>query len=163
LDEVFCRRETVPYLGLMSDARPSRPEMPLERIMRIAEFRASLRTFLRQSERVSRQWGLTPRRYLLLLLIKGAPDGTARMSLTDLSERLKLSKNTVSELCNRAEEIGLIEREGSADDGRVVFFKLTAVGNRRLAGALADSDPYRREVLAGFESLLQTFRAASSS
>jgi len=33
-----------------------------------AEFRASLRRFLRRSEEISRRHGLTPRQYLLLLM-----------------------------------------------------------------------------------------------
>src|SRR6266576_3243136 len=41
----------------------------------VAEFRAGLRQYLRRSERIARQAGLTPQRYLLLLMIKGAVDG----------------------------------------------------------------------------------------
>ena len=42
----------------------------------VAEFRAGLRQYLRRSERIARQAGLTPQRYLLLLMIKGAVDGS---------------------------------------------------------------------------------------
>ena len=135
--------------------------MPLERIQRIAEFRASLRTFLAHSERASRAWGLTPRRYLLLLSIKGAPDGSERMNVTDVADRLKLSQNTVSELCQRAEDAGLVEREHSPGDARVVCLKLTNEGEYRLAGALAESERYRRELMSGFRALAETFRAST--
>ena len=41
-------------------------------VVQVAEFRTALRQFLRRSERVARQAGLTPQRYLLLLMIKGS-------------------------------------------------------------------------------------------
>ena len=42
-------------------------------VVAVAEFRAALRRFLRRTERIARQSGLTPQRYLLLLMVKGAP------------------------------------------------------------------------------------------
>ena len=52
----------------------------------VADFRAALRRFLRQSERVARQYRLTPQRYLLLLMIKGSPGGKEQSTVTELSE-----------------------------------------------------------------------------
>lgn len=135
--------------------------MPLERVIHIAEFRAGLRTFLRHSERVVRNWGLTPQRYMLLLSIKGAPDGSERMSLTRLAERMKLSRNTVTELAARTEAAGLVEREPHESDQRVVYLRLTDEGERRLQGALAESDEYRRELIHAFEELAKTFELAA--
>ena len=66
--------------------------------MRIAAFRAVIRSFLRTSERLAREHGLTPRRHLLLLMIKGAPDGSEQSTVTDLSARLQLAQSTVTEL-----------------------------------------------------------------
>ena len=51
----------------------------------VAEFRAALRGFMRTSERNARAAGLTPQRYLLLLMIKGAPDGSEQSTVTDLA------------------------------------------------------------------------------
>ena len=99
----------------------------------VAEFRAALRGFLRTSERNARAAGLTPQRYLLLLMIKGAPDGSEQSTVTELAERLQLAQSTVTELVSRAEEIGLVERERSSDDGRIAFLRLTDEGERRLA------------------------------
>src|SRR3954470_8953078 len=101
-------------------------------VVHVAEFRAALRTFLRKSERIARDSGLTPQRHLLLLMIKGAPDGTGRSTVTDLSDRLQLAQSTVTELVRRAEEAGLIERERSHSDGRVAYLSLTTEGERRL-------------------------------
>ena len=104
----------------------------VEDIVEVAEFRAALRRFLRRSEKVSRAYGLTPQRYLLLLMIKGAPDGSQRSTVTELAERLQLAQSTVTELVMRAEEIGLVERESSPMDARVAHLRLTAEGERRL-------------------------------
>jgi DNA-binding MarR family transcriptional regulator len=101
-------------------------------IVAVAEFRAALRGFLRRTERIARQSGLTPQRYLLLLMVKGAPDGSEKSTVTELSERLQLAQSTVTELVSRAEETGLIEREQSQTDARVAHLRLTEEGERRL-------------------------------
>jgi DNA-binding MarR family transcriptional regulator len=98
----------------------------------VAEFRSALRIFLRHSEQVARRSGLTPQRYLLLLMVKGARDGSERSTVTELSERLQLAQSTVTELVTRAEEAGLIGREQSPSDGRVALLALTPEGERRL-------------------------------
>jgi DNA-binding MarR family transcriptional regulator len=101
-------------------------------IVAVAAFRAALRGFLRRTERIARQSGLTPQRYLLLLMVKGAPDGSEKSTVTELSERLQLAQSTVTELVSRAEEAGLIEREQSQTDARVAHLRLTEEGERRL-------------------------------
>jgi DNA-binding MarR family transcriptional regulator len=133
--------------------------MPNERVIRIAEFRAGLRQFLRTNEQISRQWGLTPQRYLLLLQVKGARDGSERLSFSALADRLKVSPNTVTELVTRAEQAGLVRRERSQDGPRVVYVRLTEEGERRLLGALEESDDARRELIHAFEELQATFKS----
>ena len=98
----------------------------------LAGLRSALRVFMRQTEQMARRSGLTPQRHLLLLMIKGAPDGSERSTVTELSERLQLAQSTVTELVSRAEDAGLIEREQSSSDGRVVYLRLTKEGERRL-------------------------------
>src|SRR5213082_3936286 len=115
-------------------------------VVAVAEFRAGLRQFLRRSERVARQAGLTPQRYLLLLMIKGAPDGSEQSTVTELAERLQLAQSTVTELVSRAEEVGLVEREPSASDGRVAYLRLTGEGERRLRACLTTLDVERRQL-----------------
>ena len=104
-------------------------------VVAVAEFRAALRGFLRRTERIARQSGLTPQRYLLLLMVKGAPDGSEQSTVTELAERLQLAQSTVTELVSRAEESGLIEREQSQTDARVAHLRLTEEGERRLMQA----------------------------
>jgi DNA-binding MarR family transcriptional regulator len=105
-------------------------------IVAVAEFRAALRAFLRGSEQKARRAGLTPQRYLLLLMIKGAPDGSEQSTVTELAERLQLAQSTVTELVRRAEEAGLLRREPSQSDGRVAHLRLTDEGERRLGDAV---------------------------
>ena len=136
-------------------------DIPLERFIAIADFRTRLRAFLRHSEDACRDWGLTPQRYLLLLAIKGAPDGSERLSFTEVAERLQLSRNTVTELCARAEDAGLLVREPSETDQRVVYLRVTREGERRLSGVIRDSDVDRAELLTAFDVLAETFRTVS--
>ena len=133
--------------------------MPVEKIERVAKFRAALRTFLARSEQTSRAAGLTPRRYLLLLMIKGAPDGSERLSFTELADRLKLSRNTVTELVARAERAGLVRREPSTEDARVIYLRLTDEGERRLQRALVASDEDRRQLAAELQDLAELYRS----
>ncbi len=104
---------------------------------RAASLRAAVRIFLRRGEEVARAAGLTPQRQLLLLMIKGAPDGSEQATVTDLAERLQLAQNTVTEMVARAEAIGLLMRAPSSTDGRVVHLRLTEEGDRRLAATVS--------------------------
>jgi DNA-binding MarR family transcriptional regulator len=120
--------------------------LPPDEVARVADFRAALRSFLRKSERNARRAGLTPQRYLLLLMIKGAPDAREHSTVTELAERLQLAQSTVTELVRRAEETGLVEREQSDADGRVAHLRLTAEGERRLAAAFTSNEQERNEL-----------------
>lgn len=115
-----------------------------EEAARVAQFRAALRRFDRESERAARASGLTPRWYLLLLLVKGSPALDERSTVTDLAERLHLAQSTVTELVARAEEAGLLERETSTKDGRVAHIALTPEGESRLAHAFRTLAAERR-------------------
>lgn len=125
----------------------------LDAVIAVAEFRAALRSFLRQSERIARRSGLTPQRYLLLLMIKGAPDGSELSTVTELARRLQLAQSTVTELVSRAEEAGLVAREQSGMDGRVAHLRLTGEGERRLRACLTTLDVERRQLRDAIESL----------
>src|SRR5437588_6027382 len=122
-------------------------------VVEVADFREALRRFMRQSERVARAGGLTPQRYLLLLMIKGATDGSERSTVTELAERLQLAQSTVTELVRRAEETGLLDREPSSSDGRVAFLRLTSEGERRLTRTFTDLAAERDELRDAFKHL----------
>jgi DNA-binding MarR family transcriptional regulator len=122
-------------------------------VMAVADFRAALRRFMRQSERIARQSGLTPQRYTLLLMIKGSPSGREESTVTELSERLQLAQSTVTELVRRAEETGLIEREQSQKDARVAHLRLTPEGERRLMQSFTALAKERDQLAAAFSHL----------
>ena len=113
-----------------------------------ADLRAALRTFLRRGEKVARAHGLTPQRHMLLLMIKGSPDGSEQATVMDLVDRLALAQSAVTELIDRSEDAGLVVRASSESDRRVVLVRLTSEGERRLAGAVS-SLHVEREALRG--------------
>jgi DNA-binding MarR family transcriptional regulator len=123
----------------------------VEEVASVAEFRVALRRFQHQAELVAKEFGITPRWYLLLLLIKGAPDLTERSTVTELAERLQLAQSSVTELVARAEQAGLVRREPSDVDARVSYLRLTSEGERRFAQAfesLAEERLALRETIA---------------
>jgi len=127
--------------------------IPVEDVVAVAEFRAALRQFLRRSERIARQTGLTPQRHLLLMMIKGAPDGREQSTVTELSERLQLAQSTVTELVRRAEDAGLLEREQSQRDARVAHLRLSAEGERRLTHSFTALATERQQLRDAFANL----------
>lgn len=98
----------------------------------LARFRFAIRSYLRFSEEIVRQHGLTPQHYQLLLAIKGFP-GREWTTVGELAERLQLRHHSTVELVNRAQNNGLVRRDADPDDGRTVRVLLTAEGQRMLA------------------------------
>jgi DNA-binding MarR family transcriptional regulator len=127
--------------GVTAVAEPS-----AEDYRRVAEFREAIRRFLRRSERIAREEGLTPSRYLLLLMIKGAADGSERSTVTELAERMQLTQSTVTELVARAEEAGLVRRRQSDADARVFWLELTVDGRERVRRVMVRHGPERRQL-----------------
>jgi DNA-binding MarR family transcriptional regulator len=125
----------------------------IQDVIAVAEFRSALRHFLRRSEKIARQSGLTPQRYTLLMMIKGAPDGSAQSTVTELANRMQLAQSTVTELVRRAEGAGLIDREQSQRDARVAHLRLTADGDRRLMLAFTELETERRQLRDAFSHL----------
>jgi DNA-binding MarR family transcriptional regulator len=118
----------------------------LDEFREAASLRGTLRKFMRSSERIAREEGLTPSRYLLLLMIKTANSG--RSTVTELAERMQLTQSTVTELVTRAETAGLVEREQSAEDARVFWLQMTEEGELRLARAVARNGRERNRLLS---------------
>src|SRR5947209_14436703 len=132
---------------------PDQSQVSTQDVIAVAEFRSALRHFLRRSEKIARRSGLTPQRYTLLMMIKGAPDGKEQSTVTELSERLQLAQSTVTELVRRAEEAGLIEREQSQRDARVAYLRLTAEGERRLMLSFTELAQERAQLREAFSHL----------
>lgn len=100
--------------------------MPTNDYAAAARFRTALRRFMRESETASRAAGVTPQQYLLLLQVAASEDGTA--TVTELVKRLVLTQSTVTELVQRAEAAGLLERRSATHDARVVHLSLSERG-----------------------------------
>jgi DNA-binding MarR family transcriptional regulator len=125
--------------------------MDANRYTAAAQFRAELRRFLRRSEDCARRLGITPRQHLLLLQIGGAPDGTTTVS--DLVRTLALTQSAVTELVQRAEVAGLVERAQSPRDGRVVDLTLTKLGEEKLAAVHTALGPERVQLRGVIDAL----------
>ena len=132
---------------------PDLPPLTLRDYQDAAALRAALRTFMRRTELLAATHGLTPQRQQLLLLIKGAPDGSERATVSDLADRLQLAKNTVTELVTRAEQAGLLARRQAPHDGRVAWVTLTPEGERRLSGTVAALRRDRNALITAIASL----------
>lgn len=147
---------------MVSVARKRHEEdaLPLERLMALADFRGALRRFLRHSERVASRHRLTPQRYLLLLMIKGAADGSERITVGAVADRLQLGVNTTTELVDRAEASGLVVRERSDDDARRVYLRVTAEGQRRLRDVVLELEADREQLERALEHLTRSYRRA---
>jgi DNA-binding MarR family transcriptional regulator len=126
--------------------------MPANPYTSAARFRAQLRGFLRQSEDLAREHGLTPQQHALLLQIAGTDSGQSTVS--ELVSTLALTQSAVTELVQRAEAADLVERTQSEHDGRVVHLSLTALGQERLAAVHEALGPERSALRAVLEKLL---------
>jgi DNA-binding MarR family transcriptional regulator len=125
--------------------------MPANRYTPAARFRAGLRRFLRTSEDCARAHGLTPRQHLLLLQVAGSDEG--RTTVSELVRTLALTQSAVTELVQRAEVAGLLDRTASPADGRVVHLSLTPEGERRLAAVHDALGPERAQLRAVMDAL----------
>jgi DNA-binding MarR family transcriptional regulator len=66
--------------------------------------------------------------YEVLVYLHGAPNGRMRMS--DLAERVVLSRSGLTRLVDRLERAGMLERRDCPDDARGYFAVITAAGRR---------------------------------
>jgi DNA-binding MarR family transcriptional regulator len=117
-----------------------------------AELRVSLRRLLARTEEITRLHGLTPERYELLLLIKISPDGDATVG--KIGKRLYIGQSAATQLARRLEDLKLIERTTSPRDARIRPLRLTAEGERRLAGALTELEEERARLAGAVANVL---------
>lgn len=95
----------------------------------LSDFRYQIRKFERFSEEVTRQHGLTPLQYLLLLHVKGYPDRDWA-TVGELAERLQAQQHGVVALISRCEKLDLVERRRSSDDRRRIEIHLLKEGEK---------------------------------
>ncbi|MDX5363081.1 MAG: MarR family transcriptional regulator [Pseudazoarcus pumilus] len=124
--------------------------IPLAEIQALAEFRYQLRRYLRVSEVLVREYGITSLQYQMLLQLKGFP-GRQWANVGELAERLQSHHHGVVSLVSRCEKLGLVERRTGRDDARNVEIHLTPRGDElvtRLARLHRDELIARRGVFS---------------
>jgi DNA-binding MarR family transcriptional regulator len=120
-----------------------------EQIQALAGFRNALRRFLAFSEEATRAQGVTPQQYQAMLAIKAQPQGT--MGVRELSGELLLKANSTVQLVDRLARMGLVRRQDSDTDRRMVRVVLTEAGNAvllRLAALHLEQLGKRKKQLA---------------
>ena len=110
----------------------------------LSHFRYQLRRFLRISETITHNLGITNLQYLLLLHIRGY-QGRSWASIGELAERLQSHHHGVVSLVTRCEKLGLVCRQQSESDRRIIEVHLSAEGEK-LVGQIAAK--HREELLS---------------
>lgn len=134
-------------------------QLPTAELKGAARFRSELRRFLRETETVTSQEGLTPERYDLLLMIEAGEVEGRRVTVGGLQEALQLKQQGVTELVGRAIRAGLVTRERSAADGRVYHLRLTPEGETVLLRVFRGLRASRASFAEAFDRLDVSFRA----
>lgn len=98
-----------------------------EAIRDLAQFRYTLRKFLRFSENAARNYGVTPQQHQLMLGVAGYT-GRGSATVSELAEFLQERPHSVVGLIERAAQHGLVRRTQDKSDRRVVNVSLTATG-----------------------------------
>jgi len=93
----------------------------------LAQFRRSLRVFLRFSEEAAREVGITPQQHQILLAIKGQPNRDWA-NISEIADSLQLRHHTVVGLIDRSEAAQLVSRQPDPEDRRLVRVTLTDHG-----------------------------------
>jgi DNA-binding MarR family transcriptional regulator len=100
-------------------------DQPSRQVDRIVETFVYLYTESRRATKeLARQHGLTGPQVTALKILESI--GT--LSLSELSARMSAKNSTITGIVDRMERDGLVKRERSADDRRVVYLRATARG-----------------------------------
>lgn len=102
-----------------------------EQYQRLLAFRSALRRFDQWSRQAAEDHGLTHAQHQLLLAIRGSASDPGP-SVGEVADALLVRHHTASELVDRTQHLGLVERRRSDQDGRRVQLRLTAQGRRIL-------------------------------
>jgi DNA-binding MarR family transcriptional regulator len=103
----------------------------------LAELRYLIRKFVGEGDAVARAAGLEPQQYLLLLALRGLPEGE-EATIRTLADRLALKHHSTVELIDRLEVHGYVRRSRSRDDRRRVMVALLPRGEKLLEQVARD-------------------------
>jgi DNA-binding MarR family transcriptional regulator len=97
----------------------------------LAAWRYRIRLFLQEGDAAARRAGLEPQQYLLMLALRGLPEGV-EATVQTLAERLMLKHNSTVELVDRLETHGYVRRRRSrnSNDRRWVLVELLPRGEK---------------------------------
>jgi DNA-binding MarR family transcriptional regulator len=140
---------------------PDRKPLSKTQYENLAAFRFALRRFLRFSEDAATAEGITPQQHQALLAVKGFP-GRDHVSVSELAERLQIRHHSAVGLIDRLVTEKLVLREPSPDDRRSVHIRLTARGEKMLAGLVAAHREQLRHFGPEITLLLQRIGKADS-
>jgi DNA-binding MarR family transcriptional regulator len=103
----------------------------------LAELRYRIRRFVGEGDAAARAAGLEPQQYLLLLALRGLPDGV-EATIRTLADRRALKHHSAVELIDRLEMHGYVRRSRSRDDRRRVLVVLLPRGEKLLEQVARD-------------------------
>jgi DNA-binding MarR family transcriptional regulator len=103
----------------------------------LAELRYLIRKFVGEGDAAARAAGLEPQQYLLLLALRGLPEGE-EATIRALADRLALKHHSAVELIDRLEIHGYVRRSRSRDDRRRVLVALLPRGQKLLEEVAGD-------------------------
>lgn len=108
-----------------------RARITAEKYRVLAELRYRILRFLRNGDAAARALGLKPQQYLMLLAIRGLPQG-GEATIRTLADRVALKHHSTVELVDRLEKHGYVRRSRRGDDRRLVMVSLLPRGKRML-------------------------------
>lgn len=132
----------------------------------LAELRYRIRRFLQEGDDTARQAQLEPQQYLLLLAIRGLPEGQDA-TIRTLADRLSLRHHSTVELVDRMEAHGYVKRTRSRGDRRQVLVSLQSRGERLLEQVvqqrIIELRANGRALVVAISGLLETRAEAKTS
>ncbi len=129
----------------------------------LAELRYRIRRFLQEGDATAVQAGLEPQQYLLLLAIRGLPEGK-EATIRTVAERLALRHHSTVELIDRMEARGYVRRTRGREDRRQVLVSLQPRGEKLLEqvveNRISELRANGRALVGAIDALLEQKRAA---
>ena len=114
----------------MPPAAPGAADDPLVLAV-LEEFRLIFKTVRRHFQSVEAKAGVSGAQVWVLAQVAGQPD----IRVTELARALAIHQTTASNLVDRLDSAGMLQRRRDPADQRVVRLRVTAAGRRALANA----------------------------
>lgn len=142
------------------------PKIKEQEYKALAELRYRIRQFLQEGDSTAHEAGLEAQQYLLLLAIRGLPDGE-EATIRTLADRLLLRHHSTVELIDRLETRGYVKRVRGREDRRQVLVVLLPRGEKLLEKVvgqrLIELRSHGRALVGAISSVLEASGRVSSS